>query len=433
MKFFPQFPALQVHFFLILFTSIHKNNFVTLDLHHIRHDFPILDQVVNGKPLIYFDNAATTQKPRQVIERTVNFYKKENCNIHRAVHYLSQKATEAFEESRKYIQQFINARHPHEIIFTKGATESINLLAQTFGMKYIQPGDEIIISAMEHHSNIVPWQIIAHQRDAFLKVLTVDEQGEIDTNEFKSLLTEKTKLVALTHASNVLGTINPVHRIIELAHEHKVAVLLDGAQAIPHLQVDVQELGCDFYCFSAHKVYGPMGVGVLYGMETWLENLPPYQGGGEMIDQVTFEKTTFNELPYKFEAGTPNVPGVLGMEAGLKYFQDLDIRKVNSYEQEITDYLTLELLKLGEVKIFGNTDHKVPVVSFNIGTIHPADAGMIYDKLGVAVRTGHHCAQPIIDRYKVPGMIRASLAFYNTVEEIDRFIEATKQVKRMLG
>jgi cysteine desulfurase/selenocysteine lyase len=389
--------------------------------------------LVHDKPLVYFDNAATTHKPREVIDRLVSYYKKENCNIHRGVHYLSNQATEAYENARKTVKEFINAAQAHEIIFTKGATESINLVAQTYGRKYIHSGDEIIISQMEHHSNLVPWQMLAEQKGATLKVIPVDDQGELEIQLLKGMITDRTKLVAITHVSNVLGTINPVHRVISLAHDHGIPVLLDGAQAVSHLNVDVKELNCDFYCFSAHKVYGPMGVGVLYGKEKYLEEMPPYQGGGEMVDQVTFQKTTYNKLPYKFEAGTPDVAGVLGMEAALKYIQDLDLNKIHAYERELLDYATLELLKMETVRLFGNAENKTAVISFLIGKIHPYDAGTIYDKLGVAVRTGHHCAQPLIERFEVPGMIRASLALYNTMEEIDAFIEATKQVRRMLG
>ncbi len=406
---------------------------MSFDILHIRHDFPILDLMVHDKPLIYFDNAATTQKPREVIDRLVTYYKKENCNIHRGVHFLSAQATGAFENARKTVKDFINAGQAHEIIFTKGATESINLVAQTYGRQHVHPGDEIILSEMEHHSNLVPWQILAEQNGATLKIIPVDEQGELEIQSLKGMITERTKLIALTHVSNVLGTINPVHRVIKLAHDQGIPVLLDGAQAVPHLDVDVRELDCDFYCFSGHKVYGPMGVGVLYAKEKLLEEMPPYQSGGEMVDQVSFQKTTYNKLPYKFEAGTPNVGGVLGLEAAIKYIQDLDLKHIHAYEHELLDYATLELLKMDDVRIFGNAENKTGVISFLIGKIHPYDAGTIYDKLGIALRTGHHCAQPLIERYGVPGLIRASLALYNTIEEIDRFIEATKQVRRMLG
>jgi cysteine desulfurase/selenocysteine lyase len=389
--------------------------------------------MVHGKPLTYFDNAATTQKPRQVIDRIVAYLKKENCNIHRGAHLLSQQATEAFENARKTIQHFINAEHPHEVVITKGATESINMVASSFGKLILQPGDEILVSAMEHHSNLVPWQFIAKERGASIQVIPVDDQGELDLSNIKQLINDKTRMVAITHVSNVLGTINPVHRIIDLAHESGIPVLVDGAQAAPHLEIDVKELNCDFYCFSSHKMYGPMGVGVLYGKQELLKAMPPYQGGGEMVDQVTFGDTSFNELPYKFEAGTPNVSGVLGLEAAIHYIQDLGLKSVHAYESELLDYLTLELLKIKGIKIFGMSDHKTCVISFMIENIHPYDAGTIYDKLGIAVRTGHHCAQPLMDHYGLPGTVRASLAFYNTQEEIDRFIEGTKQVIRMLG
>lgn len=406
---------------------------MSFDILHIRHDFPILDVMVHGKPLVYFDNAATTQKPHKVIDRLSTYYKKENCNIHRGVHYLSTQATEAYENVRHTVKGFLNADHAHEIIFTKGATEAINLVAQSFCSKFIGQSDEIIITQMEHHSNLVPWQFVAEQKGAVLKVIPVDEQGELEIQLLKEMITDRTKIIALTHISNVLGTINPVQSVISLAHQHNIPVLLDGAQAVPHMEIDVQELDCDFYCFSGHKVYGPMGVGVLYAKEKYLEEMPPYQGGGEMVDQVTLQKTTFNKLPYKFEAGTPNVAGVLGLEAALKYVQNLDLTKIHNYEKELLDYATLELMKMDSVRIYGNAEDKTSVISFNIDKIHHYDAGTIYDKLGIAVRTGHHCAQPLIDRFQVTGMIRASLALYNTMEEIDRFIEATRQVRRMLG
>jgi cysteine desulfurase/selenocysteine lyase len=405
---------------------------VSIDIIHIRHDFPILEQTVYGKPLIYLDNAASTQKPRQVIDRIVTYYKRENCNIHRSVHFLSQQATEAYENARKSVQQFLHATHPHEIIFTKGATEAINLVASSYGRKYVKEDDEILITGMEHHSNLVPWQMLASEKKAFLKVIPIDEQGEIDVAAVKELITDRTRIVAVTHVSNVLGTINPIKHIIDTAHARGIPVLVDGAQAVPHLIVDVQDLNCDFYCFSGHKVYAPMGVGVLYGKENLLDDMPPYQSGGEMVEQVTFEKTTFNELPYKFEAGTPNVESVLGLEVALQYIQDIDIRKIHAYEYEMLDYATVELLKIDGIRIFGQSENKTGVISFLIGNSHPYDAGTLYDKFGIALRTGHHCAQPIMDRYKIPGTIRASLALYNTMEEIDSFIAATKQVKRML-
>jgi cysteine desulfurase/selenocysteine lyase len=406
---------------------------VPFDILHLRHDFPVLDQTVHGKPLIYFDNAATTQKPRQVIDRIVAYLKKENCNIHRGVHLLSQQATEAFENARKTVQQFINAEHVHEVVFTKGATESINMVASSLGRMLLKEGDEILLTGMEHHSNVVPWQFVAKEKGAHIRVIPVDEQGELDLSNIRQLINEKTRIVAITHVSNVLGTINPVHRIINLAHERGIPVLLDGAQAAPHLKVDVKDLDCEFYAFSSHKIYGPMGVGVLYGKEDLLNAMPPYQGGGEMIDKVTFDETTFTELPLKFEAGTPNVSGVLGLEAAINYLMDLDLKSVHAYENELLDYITLELMKLKDVKIYGLSEHKTCLVSFMLDGIHPYDAGTIYDKMGIAVRTGHQCAQPLMDLYEIPGTIRASLAFYNTIEEIDHFIEGTKQVIKMLG
>jgi len=405
---------------------------VPFDILHLRHDFPVLAQSVHGKPLVYFDNAATTQKPRQVIDRVVTYLKKENCNIHRGVHHLSQLATEAFENARKTVQGFINAEHAHEVIFTKGTTEAINLVASTFGRMILQPGDEILISGMEHHSNIVPWQFIAKEKGAHIRVIPIDDQGELDLTNIRQLINDRTRIVAITHVSNVLGSINPIHRVIDLAHDKGIPVLVDGAQAAPHLKIDVRELNCEFYCFSSHKVYGPMGVGVLYGKEGLLKEMPPYQGGGEMVDTVTFENTTYNELPFKFEAGTPNVSGVLGMEAAINYIMDLDLKSVHAYENELLDYITLELLKINDVKIYGLAENKCCVTSFMLDTIHPYDAGVIYDKLGIAVRTGHQCAQPLMDRYGIPGTIRASLAFYNTMEEIDQFVAATKQVIKML-
>jgi cysteine desulfurase/selenocysteine lyase len=362
-----------------------------------------------------------------------NYYRRTNANIHRGVHTLAEEATADYEAAREKVAQFIGAKSSSEIVYTRNTTESINLVAASWGRKNLRAGDLVILTEMEHHSNLVPWQVLAEQKGAVIKVIPIDEQGELEMHILKSLITEKTRIIAVTHVSNVLGTINPVHRIIDMAHEHGIPVLLDGAQAVPHLNIDVQELKCDFYCFSAHKVYGPMGTGVLYAREKFLEEMPPYQTGGEMVDQVTFQRTTYNQLPFKFEAGTPNVAGVLGMETALKYIQDLDLKKIHAYEQELLDYATLELLKLEGIRIFGNAENKCSVIAFNIGKIHPYDAGTIYDKLGIALRTGHHCAQPIMERYQVPGMVRASLALYNTMEEIDKFIEGTKQVRRMLG
>jgi len=406
---------------------------VSFDINSIRHDFPVLDNKVYDKHLVYLDNAATTQKSRDVINRVSDYYRNENSNIHRGVHYLSQQATEAFENARKTVKEWINAEEAHEIIFTKGATEAVNLVAHSFARPNLETGDEVIISEMEHHSNLVPWQVVCEEKGAVLKVIPFSEDGELDLAEYKKFLSEKTKLVAITHVSNVLGTINPVKHMIDIAHKQGIPVLVDGAQAIPHSEVDVQALGCDFYCFSAHKVYGPMGIGVLYGKSGLLEKMPPYQTGGEMVDNVTIEKTTYNELPYKFEAGTPNVAGVVGLEAALKYIEKVELKDIENHEQELLDYATVELLKIEGITIYGTSDHKCSVVSFNMEGIHPYDAGIIIDQMGVAVRTGHHCAQPIMDHYGVPGMIRASFGLYNTLQEVDRLVEAVKQARKMLG
>lgn len=406
---------------------------MSFDINSIRHDFPVLDNKVYDKHLVYLDNAATTQKSRDVINRVSDYYRNENANIHRGVHYLSQQATEAFENARKTVKEWINAEEAHEIIFTKGATEAVNLVAHSFARPNLETGDEVIISEMEHHSNLVPWQVVCEEKGAVLKVIPFSEDGELDLAEYKKFLSEKTKLVAITHVSNVLGTINPVKHMIDIAHKQGIPVLVDGAQAIPHSEVDVQALGCDFYCFSAHKVYGPMGIGVLYGKSGLLEKMPPYQTGGEMVDNVTIEKTTYNELPYKFEAGTPNVAGVVGLEAALKYIEKVELKDIENHEQELLDYATVELLKIEGITIYGTSDHKCSVVSFNMEGIHPYDAGIIIDQMGVAVRTGHHCAQPIMDHYGVPGMIRASFGLYNTLQEVDRLVEAVKQARKMLG
>lgn len=403
------------------------------DIHSIRQDFPVLSSTVYDRPLVYLDNAATTQKPRQVIKRITDYYKEENANIHRGVHYLSQKATTAFENARKTVKEWINAGHLHEVIFTKGATEAINLVAHSYAGPHLGEGDEIILSGMEHHSNLVPWQVVCEDKKAALKVIPVTAEGELDIAAYKSLFTGRTKLVAITHVSNVLGTVNPVRHMIDIAHKHNVPVLVDGAQAIPHQRVDVQDLDCDFYCFSGHKVYGPMGVGVLYGKAGLLEAMPPYQTGGEMVDIVKFEKTTYNSLPYKFEAGTPNVAGVVGLEAALKYIERIGLGGIDRHEAALLDYVTVELLKINGLTVYGNADHKRSVVSFNMEGIHPYDAGTLIDRMGVAVRTGHHCVQPVMDRFEVPGMIRASFALYNTVEEADRLVDAVKQARKMLA
>lgn len=405
----------------------------TFPVNKIREDFPILHQTVYGRPLVYFDNAASTQKPVQVIRAISGYYETDNCNIHRGVHFLSQRATEAYEETRKMVQRFINAASSHEIIFTKGTTESINLVASSFGKQYISPGDEVLISIMEHHSNIVPWQQMCLERGAKVKFIPIHENGELNMDAFHKMVNEKTKLVAITHVSNVLGTINPVKEIIAYAHTYGIPVLVDGAQSIPHLGADMHDLDCDFYCFSGHKMYAPMGIGVLYGKEKFLEALPPYQSGGEMIKEVHTDRTTFNELPFKFEAGTPNVEGVYGLHAAIDYLQGLGMDNILNYEQEILKYATDKLTAMGDIRIIGTAKEKTSLISFLIGTIHPYDAGVIIDKMGIAVRTGHHCAMPLIEWYKIPATVRASFAFYNTVEEIDSLVEAIIRVKQMFG
>ncbi|MDZ7742356.1 MAG: SufS family cysteine desulfurase [Bacteroidota bacterium] len=403
----------------------------SFDVQKIREDFPALHQEIYGRPLVYFDNAATTQKPRQVIDRIRQYYEKENCNIHRGVHHLSQVATEAFENTRKHVQAFIHAENSHEIIFTKGTTDSVNLVSYSFGEVFIDEGDEIIISALEHHSNLVPWQVLAEKKKAKLKIIPINERGELIFEEFEKLLGKRTKLLALTQISNTLGSIIDVKKYIDKAHEFGARVLIDGAQAIMHQAVDVQALDCDFYCFSGHKMYAPMGVGVLYGKEKVLEEMPPFETGGEMVDQVTFQGTTFNELPFKFEAGTPNVEAVLGLDTAISYLEEKGIEKLAAYELELLEYATDKLQAINGIRILGNAKEKTSLVSFLIGDIHPYDAGTIIDKMGIAVRTGHHCAQPVLDFYNIPGTVRASLVFYNTFEEIDRLVEAIHQVKKM--
>lgn len=399
----------------------------------LRNEFPALHQMVNGKPLVYFDNAATNQKPRAVIERIMEYYNQENANIHRGVHYLSQKATEAYEEARTYLQMFLNARYSHEIIFTRGTTEAINLVASSFGKKFLKPGDQIVVTEMEHHSNIVPWQMVCEERGAELKAIPVTPEGELDMEAIPSLLTENTRLLALTHVSNALGTINPIKEIIEMAHKMNIPVLIDGAQAVSHLKVDVQELDCDFYCLSAHKIYGPMGVGVLYGKEKWLEQLPPYQGGGEMIKEVSIARTTYNELPFKFEAGTPNVGDTLGLESAIRFVSYMRLDSIAASEDYLLRYATDKLLEMGNVKIIGTAKHKTSVLSFLLDNIHPYDTGTLLDKMGIAVRTGHHCAQPLMDKLGIPGTVRASFAIYNTTEEIDRMVEGLKKISQMFA
>lgn len=404
-----------------------------LEIQHIRTDFPILTEKIYNKPLIYFDNAATTQKPKAVLDRIMYGYEHLNANIHRGVHFLSQKATEAHEEARKFVAAYINAASSDEIIFTRGTTEAINLVAFSYGEYACSESDEIVISVMEHHSNIVPWQMLCERKGMKLRIIPINEKGELNPDVFRSLINARTKLVAVTHVSNVLGTINPVKEIVESAHACNVPVLIDGAQAIPHIKVDMQDLDADFYVFSGHKVYAPTGIGVLYGKREWLGKIPPYQGGGEMIQTVTFEKTTYNELPFKFEAGTPDYIGSTALAEALRYVGQTGIDRIADYEDELTRYATNRLMEIEGMKIFGTSEHKSAVISFLVGNIHPYDIGMLLDKLGIAVRTGHHCAQPLIDSLGIPGTVRASFSFYNTKEEVDTFIEALKRVVGMLG
>ncbi len=405
----------------------------TPDINIIRSHFPILNQEVYGKPLVYFDNAATTQKPLSVINALTDYYSELNSNVHRGVHFLSNKASKAYEEARSNVQHFLGAKHSHEIIFTRGATEAINLVAYTYGRKFIGKDDEIIVSEMEHHSNIVPWQMLCEEKGAKLRVIPLLDDGTLDFDAFLALLNPKTRLLCITHISNTLGTINPVKKYIDAAHAGGVPVLLDGAQATSHIPVDVQALGCDFYCFSGHKVYAPMGIGILYGREDLLKRMPPFQGGGEMISDVTFSKTTWNDLPFKFEAGTPNVGGTIALSKALDFVKELGFDWIAERENQLLHYLTQQLLDVGDIRIVGTAPEKTSVVSFLIDKIHPYDAGTIIDRFGVAVRTGNHCTQPIMERFSIPGTIRASLAFYNTEEEIDVLITAIKKVKEMLG
>lgn len=397
-----------------------------------REDFPILEQQVYKKPLVYLDNAATTQKPQVVIDAMKRYYETINSNIHRGVHCLSQQATEEFEKARRCVQQFVNAAHDYEVIFTRGATESINLVASCFGRTFIGEGDEIIISAMEHHSNIVPWQFLCEERGAKLKVLPFDDDGVLCLDQLESLITPRTKIVAVTHVSNTLGTCNPVAEVIRIAHAHNVPVMLDGAQAVAHQPVDVQALDCDFYCFSGHKMYGPMGIGVMYGKEAWLNQMKPYQGGGEMISTVTFEKTTYNELPFKFEAGTPAVGDAIGLRTAIEYMQQIGIQNIARHEEELLQYATEKLQQINGLRIYGRAPHKAAVISFLIGNLHPYDVGVLLDHQGVAVRTGHHCTQPIMDRFGIPGTVRASFALYNTREEVDALVAAVERATNML-
>ncbi len=403
-----------------------------LDINKIRADFPILTQKVNGKPLVYFDNGATSQKPQVVIDAISKYYQEINANIHRGVHTLSQLATDAYEVSRGKLQNHINAKFTHEVIFTSGTTHSINIVANGFAT-LLQKGDEVLISAMEHHSNIVPWQMLCERTGAILKVIPMNLEGELILDDFDKLISQKTKIVAVNHISNALGTLNPIKHIIEKAHQFGAAVLIDGAQAVPHLKPDVQDLDCDFYVFSGHKICGPTGVGILYGKEDWLNKLSPYMGGGEMIKEVTFAKTTYAGLPHKFEAGTPNIADGIVLGTAVDYMNSIGFDNIATYENELLKYGTEKLLEIEGLKIVGTAKEKTSVISFNIDGIHPYDIGTIVDKMGIAVRTGHHCAQPIMDFFEIPGTIRASFAFYNTKEEIDIFVTAVKKAKMMLS
>ena len=403
-----------------------------IDIEKVRADFPILSRKVNGHPLVYFDNAATSQTPKVVIDAIVEYYEQYNANIHRGVHSLSQEATDAYEQARETLRAHFNAAKKEEIIFTSGTTHGINLVANGFASQ-LKAGDEVIVSALEHHSNIVPWQMLCEKTGAQLKVIPMTNSGELAMDAFHELLSDKTKLVFVNHVSNALGTINPIETIIAEAHKKGAAVLIDGAQAAPHIKADVQALDVDFYVVSGHKMCGPTGVGILYGKEEWLNKLPPYQGGGEMIDQVTFEKTTYAGLPHKFEAGTPNICGGIVFGKAIEYLNGLGFENIAAYEHELLTYATEQLLAVGDVTIYGTSSEKTAVISFNIEGIHPYDIGTIIDKLGIAVRTGHHCAQPIMDYYKIPGTVRASFSFYNTKEEIDAFVQAVKRAKIMLS
>lgn len=405
---------------------------IDFDVDTIRKDFPILSRKVNNKPLVYLDNAATSQTPQVVIDTIVDYYSNYNANIHRGVHTLSQEATDKYENARLKIQKHFNTKFAHEIIFTSGTTHGINLVASGFS-SILKKGDEIIVSALEHHSNIVPWQMLCEKTGALLKVIPMNQEGELVMTEFDKLLSKNTKLVFVNHVSNALGTINPIEDIIKKAHQVGAAVLVDGAQSAPHIKPDVQDLDVDFYVVSAHKMFGPTGIGALYGKEEWLNKLPPYQGGGEMIAQVTFKKTTYADLPHKFEAGTPNICGGIAFGTAIDYINSIGFNTIATYESELLEYATNKLLEIEGLKIYGTSKHKTSVISFNIEDIHPYDIGTIVDKLGIAVRTGHHCAQPIMDFYNIPGTVRASFSFYNTIEEIDIFVDAVKKAAQMLS
>ena len=404
---------------------------MTYDVNAIRRDFPILSTTVYDRPLVYLDNAATTQKPLCVLDAMRHEYLNANANVHRGVHYLSQQATELHEAARETVRRFINAGKTEEVVFTRGTTESINLVASSFCEEFMKEGDEIIVSVMEHHSNIVPWQLQAARRGVAVRVIPMNDEGELDMEAYAGMFTERTKIVSVAHVSNVLGTVNPVREMIRIAHSHGVPVLIDGAQSTPHFKVDVQELDCDFFAFSGHKIYGPTGIGVLYGKEEWLERMPPYQGGGEMIESVTFEKTVFQSLPFKFEAGTPDYIATHGLAVALDYVNDIGLENISSHERELTSYCMEQMRSIDGIALFGTSVHKDAVVSFLVGDIHHLDMGTLLDRLGIAVRTGHHCAQPVMQRYGIQGAVRASFAMYNTREEIDALVEGVRRVSRM--
>ncbi|MCH7925843.1 MAG: cysteine desulfurase [Planctomycetes bacterium] len=417
-------------------TSIHTNRdqpSTSFDVDRIRRDFPILAQTINGKPLIYLDNAASSQKPHVVIDTLTRYYREDHANIHRAVHALSVRATEAYEAARVQVQRFVGAERSEEIVFVRGATEGINLIAQTYGRSLLRQGDEIVISTMEHHSNIVPWQILCEQTGAVLRVAPINDDGELMLDEYEKLLGSRTKLVSITHVSNALGTINPLRQIVTLAHDRGIGVVVDGAQAVPHMKVDVRELDCEFYTFSSHKMFGPTGVGAVYGKLHLLEAMPPYQGGGEMIKSVTFEKTTYNDVPHKFEAGTPNIAGVIGFAAAVHYLDGIGFDRIAAYEHELLSYATEMLSKIPEIRLIGTAAEKAAVLSFVVDGVHAHDIGTILDSEGIAVRTGHHCAQPVMDRFAVPATARASLAFYNTPAEIDAMVVALRNVIKVFS
>ena len=416
-------------------TAIHQTGFgsAALDIERIQRDFPILDQTIHGKKLVYLDSAATSQKPRAVIDAIVRYYEHDNANIHRGVHTLSVRATEAHDEARETVRRFIQAADANEIIFVRGATEAINLVAQTYGRANVGAGDEVLITAMEHHSNIVPWQILCEEKSAHLRVVPINDAGELELDAFEKLLSPRTRIVAAAHVSNALGTVNPLRKIIQLAHAHDVPVLVDGAQAVPHLPVDVQALGCDFYAFSGHKVYGPTGIGVLYGKEEILAEMPPYQGGGDMISSVTFEKTTYNVVPYKFEAGTPDIAGAIGLGAALEYVSKIGMDRIAAHEHDLLVYATEKVGALPGVRLIGTAKERAGVLSFVMEGVHPHDLGTILDREGIAIRTGHHCAQPVMDRFGIPATARASFAVYNTRQDVDALVEGMRKAHEVFA